>query len=175
MRVVVTVMITLALIIPASLAAQQGGSDDLADGPMAAFDALVGDWIARGSGFSTSLSYRWLLPGTMFEAANEVRDTSGNVLARYHGAYAWDRGRGEVVFWTVGEGGEVHRGQAWWEDGILWHEAEISGGGIEVYASAVRSGDQRLEYFAAYGRPDAGSYLLGTEPLVYEPEPGAPR
>jgi hypothetical protein len=136
-------------------------------GPLAALDVLTGTWTAKGSGFNTTLRYRWLLDGRVLEAANEVSGGDGRVLARYRGMYAWDAGRKEIVFWTAAESGEVHRGRAWWADGVLWHEADVSGGRIEAYASAVRPTDGRLEYFAAYGSKRAGPELLETKPLVY--------
>jgi uncharacterized protein YndB with AHSA1/START domain len=126
-------------------------------------------WHAQGTGYRTTLSYHWLSEGQVLEARNEVFGASGNLIARYWGTYAWDAGREEIVFWTVAEGGEVHRGLAWWSDGVLWHEAEVSGGGIEAYASAMRPAGDRLEYFAAYGSRRAGPELLKTEPIVYGP------
>lgn len=142
------------------------------DPPLAPLDLLAGQtWHAQGTGYRTTLSYHWLSEGRVLEARNEVFGASGNLIARYWGTYAWDAGREEIVFWTVAEGGEVHRGRAWWSDGVLWHEAEVSGGGIEAYASAMRpagAGD-RLEYFAAYGSRRAGPELLKTEPIVYAP------
>jgi hypothetical protein len=113
------------------------------------------------------LGYRWRVPGRILAVENDAFAADGRVLARYRGAYAWDAGRGEVVFWTAAESGEVHRGRAWWADGVLWHEADVSGGSAAAYASAVRPRDGRIEYFAAYGQRDARAALLETEPLVY--------
>lgn len=137
--------------------------------PLAQFEVLTGGtWSAQGDGFSTALTYRWLLPGSMLEASNEVRGADGELLTRYRGAYIWDAGRGEVTFWTASANGEVHRGRAWWADDVLWHEAEVSGGAVDGYASAMRpTADGGFEYFAAYDRRDAGPYLLGTAPIVY--------
>lgn len=163
----VHVLIMSALAMSAAPAAAQSASTAAA-GPLDEFSALTGStWIAQGTGFSTALSYRWLLSGRIIEATNEVRGADGNVSARYRGAYVWDPGRGEVVFWTAAESGELHRGRAWWRDGVLWHEAEVSGGAIEGYASAARPVDGRIEYYAAYDRRDAGPYLLDSTPLVY--------
>ena len=163
-RSVLLAVLALGAVTP--VAAQ---SDAAAATPLAHFEALAGGiWSAQGEGFSTTLTYRWLLPGSMLEASNEVRGADGGVLARYRGAYLWDAGRGEVTFWTASANGEVHRGRAWWADDVLWHEAEVSGGGIEGYASAMRpTADGRVEYFAAYDRRDAGRYLLETTPIVY--------
>jgi hypothetical protein len=141
-------------------------------GQLAQLKALVGTWTAEGAGFSTTLTYRWLIEGSVLEGANEVRGADGGVLARYRGMYAWDAGRSEIVFWTAAEGGEVHRGRAWWRDGVLWHVAEVSGGTITSYASAVRPADGRVEYFADYGTNRADDSLLRTEPLVYSPAIG---
>lgn len=136
---------------------------------MEPFEALTGaPWTASAEGFSTVLSYRWLLPGVMVEATNEVRGADGSVLARYHGAYVWDGERNEIVFWTASDAGELHRGRAWWRDGVLWHEATVSSGRIEGYASAVKAFDGRLEYYADYTRRDAGAYLLETRPIEYK-------
>lgn len=137
------------------------------EGPLAALEVMSGTWTADGQGFSTALTYRWLLPGSVLEASNDVRGADGRVLARYRGAYAWDAGRKEIVFWAAGETGEVHRGRAWWKDGVLWHEAEVSGGRVDRYASAVRPGDGRLDYFAAYGTARAEPALLDSTPIVY--------
>lgn len=138
------------------------------DTSMVQFGPLVGaPWTAAGSGFSTTLSYRWIFPGTLLGATNEVRSGEGRVIARYNGAYAWDPSRNEITFWDASDSGELHRGRAWWRDGILWHEAEVSGGRISGYASAVRPGDDSMEYFADYSRRDAGDFLLETEALTY--------
>lgn len=162
------VALTVALAISTGIPSVAGAQASAVTGPLAELDALTqATWHAQGSGFDTTLSYRWLLAGRLLEAANEVRNEAGGVIARYRGAYAWDAGRNEIVFWTVAESGEVHRGRAWWRGGVLWHEAEVSGGSIEAYASAVRPADGRLEYFAAYGTRRAGPELLDSEPLVY--------
>lgn len=167
-RAHLTWLVVWALLAPTGASAQ---ADDA--GPLAELDALTGTWTAAGNGFATTIAYRWLLPGRVLEAVNDV-GSGGRVIARYRGAYFWDAGRDEIVFWTAAENGEVHRGRAWWADGVLWHEAEVSGGRIEGYASAVRPRDGRLEYFAEYRVTAAGPELLETEPLVYSPSvPGA--
>lgn len=137
-------------------------------GPLADLDVLVGRWQGSGPGFTTELQYRWVIVDRVLEVSNEVRGTAGGVIARYHGSYAWDGGREEIAFLTAGGGGEVHRGRAWWRDGVLWHEAEVSGGGVQAYASAVRPADGRLEYFADYGTATATRELLQGDPIVYE-------
>ena len=150
--------------------AASGQSDPAAaraTGPLAPLDVLVGSWQTESTGFSTTLAYRWRLDGKVLEATNEVRDADGKVIGRYLGAYAWDAGRQEVVFWTAGGSGEVHRGRAWWRDGVLWHEADVSGGTIDAYASAVRPAEGRLDYFASYGERTAGPELLRTDALRY--------
>lgn len=134
--------------------------------PLAAFDALVGTWEADAQDFDTTLDYRWVLPGYVLEVTNVVRDAQGTVLARYAGIYAWDRGREEITFFTATKG-EVHRGRAWWDGDILWHEAEVSGGRLTHYASAVRLADGRMEYFADYGATAAHQELLESSPIVY--------
>jgi hypothetical protein len=140
-------------------------------GPLAAFAPLAGrTWLADGEGFSTVLSYQWRFPGRVLDASNVVRGAQGQTLARYHGMYAWDAGRNEIVFWTVAESGEVHRGRAWWRDDVLWHEAEVSGGRITSYASAIRPGASSMEYFADYAARTASDALLKTKPLVYRPQ-----
>jgi hypothetical protein len=155
-------------------AAQSAPRADAVQGPLAMLAPLTAaPWTLEGEGFSTTLAYRWLLPGSVLEATNDVRGADGRVIARYRGAYFWDGGLGTIVFWTAGESGEVHRGRAWWSDGVLWHEAEVSGGRVGAYASAVRPGDGRLEYFAAYGEREASPALLAREPMVYTADPGA--
>jgi len=167
-RVTAVSVVVCVLSVCAVTAREGQTAAEPAAGPLAALDLLTGTtWTAKGTGFQTTLTYRWLLEGRVLEAANEVRGADDRVIARYRGMYAWDAGRGEVVFWTAAESGEVHRGRAWWRDGILWHEAEVSGGRITAYASAVRPRDGRLEYFAAYGSKNAGPELLDTKPLVY--------
>ena len=144
-------------------------------GPLADLAPLIGTWEGRGSGFSTELRYRWIFPGAVLEASNEVRNGAGELIGRYHGNYLWDAGREQIVFLTAGAGGEVHRGRAWWRDGILWHEAVVSGGRIEGYAAAVRPADGRIEYFADYGTRTADTALLRTEPLTYVEAGSVPR
>lgn len=147
-----------------------------APAPLADLDVLTRSaWQGSSAGFSTTLRYRWIFEGRTLEVSNIVRNESGGVMARYHGTYTWDAGRREIVFWTAGEGGEVHRGRAWWQDGVLWHEAEVSGGRIEAYVSAVRPGPARLEYFAAYGERKAGPGLLQTKPIAYDAVKAPPR
>lgn len=163
MRRSASFLTVLLWLLPAALYAQQ-----LKSVPQAGFEHLVGKtWVAEGTGFSTTLSYRWIFPGVMVESVNEVRNAQGGIIARYHGAYVWDKGRSEIAFWTVAEGGEVHRGRAFWRDGALWHEAEVSGGQIASYASALIARDSILEYFADYSARAAADSLLKTKPLVY--------
>lgn len=138
-------------------------------GPLAQLSPLAGQsWVADGDGFTSTLTYRWLFAGRALEVTNELRNDEGRVVARYHGAYVWDPSVGEAAFWTVAERGELHTGRAWFREGVLWHEARVTGGEIEGYASAMRVRDGRLEYFADYGGTTAGSALLSTQPLVYE-------
>src|SRR5690554_5820927 len=112
-RLPLSVMI---VVLSASAAGRQPGppAGQALTGPLAALDVFTGTWTAKGSGFDTTLRYRWLLDGRVLEAANEVSSGDGVVLARYRGMYAWDAGRKEIVFWTAAESGEVHRGRAWW-------------------------------------------------------------
>lgn len=138
-----------------------------ADAPLAALAPLVGAWRGGGTGYSTTLRYAWLIEGHVLGASNEVANARGDVVARYHGSYAWDAGRKEIVFWVASQSGEVHQGRAWWREGVLWHEASVSGGRIEAYASAIRPVPGRLEYFAAYGTRSAAPSLLETTPILY--------
>jgi hypothetical protein len=137
-------------------------------GPLAMMEVLAGrTWRAGGDGYVTILTYRWIQPGHVLEASNVVESPSGDVLARYSGSYAWDAGRAEIVFFTSAEGGEIHRGRAWWADDVLWHEAEVSGGSVTAYASAIRPRDDGFDYFADYGASAATPQLLGREPIRY--------
>jgi hypothetical protein len=171
---VLAALTALLLATPASTSREQAP-------PLADLARLVGAWQADAPGFSTTLRYTWAIEGHVLEAANEVRDPSGRVIARYHGSYAWDAGRKTIVFWTASAAGEVHRGRAWWQDDVLWHEAEVSGGRITSYASAVRIAGRRLEYFADYAATAATPKLLETKPIAYgavtkqhSPRPGQP-
>lgn len=143
-----------------------GDSTAQTSSPLAAMNALVGTWEADTEDFGTTLNYRWALPGYVLEVTNVVRDAQGNVLARYAGLYAWDGGREEITFFTATQG-EVHRGRAWWDGDILWHEAEVSGGRLTHYASAVRLRGARIEYFADYSAADADEVVLQSQPIVY--------
>lgn len=151
---------------PATQPTVQAGA---ATEPLAAFAPLIGSWLGTGTGFSTTLRYTWEIEGRVLGVSNEVRDAKGGSIARYRGAYAWDAGRQQIVFWVTSYSGEVHRGRAWWSDGVLWHEAEVSGGRIKSYASAVRPRAGGFEYFAAYGASSATPSLLDGTPIVYRP------
>lgn len=140
--------------------------------PLAAFAPLIGSWLGTGTGFSTTLRYTWEIEGRVLGVSNEVRNAEGGSIARYRGAYAWDAGLQQIVFWVASASGEVHRGRAWWQDGVLWHEAEVSGGRIKSYASAVRPRAGGFEYFAAYGATSATPALLDSTPIVYRPVSG---
>jgi hypothetical protein len=156
-----------ALIVGA-LAAPASAQEAVSPGPLAALEVLAGkSWSAQGEGYATALSYQWLQPGHVLEATNEVTSPDGGVIARYSAAYAWDAGREEIVFFTASGNGEVHRGRAWWADGVLWHEAEVSGGSLRAYASAIRPGENGFEYFADYGAATATPALLTGTPLTY--------
>jgi hypothetical protein len=163
----------LALAVACAVSLPSGGAaQSRVTGPLAELDALAGrTWTAQGSGFSTTLRYRWLFEGRLLEGTNEVRSARGEVIARYWGAYAWDAGRNRIEFWTAAESGELHRGHARWQDGVLWHDAEVSGGRIDGYRSAVRPRGAQLDYFAAYGAGRDTVNLLTTVPLVYSPSP----
>ena len=130
-------------------------------------DLTRGTWRAQGDGFTSTLTYRWRFEGRLLEAANELTDAGGKILGRYFGSYAWDPGASEMVFWTMAESGELHRGRAMWREGTLWHEATVSGGRITTYASALRWQGDRMEYFADYAANRAGPELLQREPLEY--------
>jgi hypothetical protein len=51
--------------------AQAAGDSVAANGPLAALAPLEGTWTGSGTGFSTTVTYRWLLPGRAMEAVNE--------------------------------------------------------------------------------------------------------
>ena len=149
-------------------AAAQTTDAEAKSSPLAALDPLTGPtWLAHGDGFISTLAYNWSLDGNILEVANELADVEGNVFLRYEGAYMWDPGAGEITFYTVSGGGELHKGRAWLNDNVLWHEAEISGGGGGGYASAMRMGDNRFEFFMITGTTKAGPELFDETPLVY--------
>jgi hypothetical protein len=169
----IALALALRATVPGALVAEERGAEPAAvpgeaAAPLADFAVLTGStWHAEGEGFSSTLTYRWQIEGHVLEGANELRNGEGAVIGRYRGSYAWDAGRNEVVYWMGSARGEVHRGRAWWRDGVLWHEAEVSGGKITTYASAVRPTDGGLEYYADYGAERATPELLAGDPLVY--------
>jgi hypothetical protein len=167
-RLLTSMFAMLAVVIPSQgLTAQEPPPSTVEEG-MAGMEVLAGrTWEARGTGYATALTYAWALPGHVLKASNVVTSSEGDILARYEGLYAWDAGRGEIAFFTATEGGEVHRGRAWWTDGVLWHEAEVSGGRLSAYASAIRPTENGFEYFADYESATATQALLSTEPLTY--------
>lgn len=141
--------------------------------PLAPLTPLAGGvWTAQGDGFRSALAFRWAIPGLVLEASNDITDDHGRVLAQYRGAYTWDPEAEAIVFWNTATGGELHRGMARWDAGLLWHEARVAGGAIERYTSVVRLAEDRLEYFADYGASEATPRLLSTEPLVYRRSAG---
>src|SRR5690606_34385594 len=154
---------------PPALAQAPGSMPDSA-AALSPFNSLAGTaWVAEGSGFRSLLSYHWLLPGMVLAASNEVSRPDGSVMVSYRGSYAWDAGRNELVFWNASSSGEVHRGRAWWESGLLWHEAAISGGRLASYASAVRHTDSTLHIYSSLGAKAASPDVLQETPLKYTP------
>jgi hypothetical protein len=168
---VLAALLALLLVAPPPAVAQRAAQS--AD--TAAFASLIGTWDASGSGFSTRLSYYWSVPGRVLEARNVVRDTAGEVLANYVGAYLLDPVTQRWEFYISGSDGELHRGRARWTGGLLWHEATIAGGRTPGYASVVRVTADTMRYFARYTLGPADSALLALSPLVYRRlRPSAP-
>ena len=166
---ITTLPLLLAILLAAPTTAPRAQEKpDTQAAPMAALDGLTrGAWHAEGQGFTSTLVYRWRFEGRLLEVTNELTNPAGETLARYVGSYAWDPGANGIVFWTMAESGELHRGRATWRAGVLWHEATVTGGRITSYASALRWEGDRMEYFADYAATRAAAELLEREPLVY--------
>lgn len=129
--------------------------------------SFEGSWVAVGNGFSSRLTYEWALPGVLLRSRNELRNQAGERFGRYEGNYAWDPALSRIVFWTVGQDGELHRGEAEWREGQLWHQAAVSGGKIRGYRSVIRTVGNELHYRAKYEQSAADSDVLASTPLVY--------
>lgn len=136
-------------------------------GPLSEMARLTGAWVANGEGFSSTLRYEWALCNVLFRARNELRNEGGEIIGQYEGYYAWDPDQSQIVFWTVGRDGELHRGTARWRDGKLWHEATVSGGRIKGYRSALGLQDGELVYRANYSASASDEDVDETVPLVY--------
>lgn len=160
--------IAVVLCAPCDLAAQEVDNE----APLADLGVLEGSWHADGDDFQSSLTYRWIFEGQVLEGVNEVRYGESDT-SRYHGLYTWDEGAQEITYLLTADDGELHRGRAWWADGVLWHEAIVSGGSIDSYASAMRPRNEKLEYYADHAAVHAVDSLLDAEPLVDTRLPGS--
>ncbi len=138
--------------------------------PLASFE---GSWVAKGDGFSSKLTYEWALPGVLLRSRNELRNEAGQLFRQYEGHYAWDPALSKIVFLTLGSDGELHRGEAEWRDGQLWHAATVSGGKITGYRSVLGVVGKELYYRAKYERSATDKDVLGSTPLVYRRLVGA--
>jgi len=128
---------------------------------------MVGTWMARGEGFSSTLMYEWVLPNRLLRVRNSLSNSAGDQFAEYEGHCAWHPSRSLIVFWTVGRNGELHEGTAAWRDSRLWHEARVSGGELEAYRSVLHLAGGELRYHARYGEPATDASLLESDPLLY--------
>lgn len=153
----------------APLQSQDVGRSTTQTQDLSSLAALEGSWTAHGDGFSSQLVYEWALPAVLLCARNELRDDAGLVVGRYEGHYMWDPSESRIVFWTVGQDGELHRGMATWRDGMLWHEATVSGGRIAGYRSVLSLAERELRFRARYERSATDEDVLASPPLTYRP------
>jgi hypothetical protein len=151
-------------------ATQSQDSKSAKSTPLAAFNAFEGAWVANGTGFSSRLIYEWALTGVLFRSRNELRNAKGELIKQYEGHYAWDAARSKIVFWVVGSDGELHQGEAAWRDGLLWHDATVSGGRITGYRSVLGVAGKELVYRARYEPAATDAAVLSSTPLVYQTE-----
>jgi hypothetical protein len=138
--------------------------------PLAVLNSLAGAWVAKGEGFFSKLTYEWALPGVLLRSRNELRNGKGELFRQYEGNYAWDAARSKIVFWVVGSDGELHQGEAEWRDGLLWHNATVSGGKITGYRSVLAVAGKELVYKARYESSATDAAVLNSSPLVYQPQ-----
>ena len=156
-----------SLVMQVSGLPSQQGSGEGSGSELDKMAPLEGVWTAWGDGFSPTLTCGWTLPGTLFHVRNELYDGDGNLFRRYEGHYAWDAALGEIIFWTVSDGGELHQGEALWMEGALWQDAMVSGGRIEGFRSMLELVDNRLEYRAVYESSAEDKEVAQSPPLVY--------
>jgi hypothetical protein len=160
-------IVAVLLIASSDAGAQSGVSAAEAPGQLSAMTPLLGAWVAEGQGFTSVMTYEWVLPNRLLRVRNVLRNGAGEQFGEYEGHYAWHQGRSTIVFWTVGGNGELHEGTAAWREGRLWHDARVTGGKIEAYRSVLDLGPHELRYRAKYGTPATDASLLASDPLVY--------
>lgn len=161
-------LIALAVVAASVLVSAQAGDRQAAAGHLAVLAPLEGAWLAQGDGFSSTLVYEWALPGTLLRVRNELRNAAGDLVGEYEGSYAWDPAESRIVFWTVGRGGELHRGSVVARANQLWHEARIAGGRTDGYRSVIAITGGELHYRARYERAATDEDVLGSDPLIYK-------
>jgi hypothetical protein len=134
---------------------------------LSALAPLEGVWVAKGEGFSTRLAYEWALPGVLLRARNEVRNDAGAIVAQYEGHYMWDPAQSAIVFWTVAQTGELHRGTVTQRNDAVWHDATVSGGTISGYRSVMAVVGDEIHYRAKYEPSSSDEAVLASAPLIY--------
>lgn len=155
------------LVAPHELLSQDGGQSVSEASHLSALAPLEGAWIGRGDGFSSTLAYEWALPGVLLRARNEVRSDAGALVGQYEGHYLWDPAESRIVFWTVGQNGELHRGTVASRDEQLWHEATVVGGRVSGYRSLVTFVGPEMHYRAQYEPSATDAEVVASVPLVY--------
>ena len=162
-----SLVITLTLLVAGAAAHAQSGDRSVSN-RLSELAPLEGAWAAQGEGFSSKLVYEWALPGALLRVRNELRNDAGELFGEYEGHYAWDPGESRIVFWTVGRGGELHRGTVMSRGNQLWHDARIAGGRTDGYRSVIAITSGELHYRARYERSATDEDVLGSDPLVYK-------
>ena len=168
MSMLSSLVIVLLLAVPGAGAPAQTSPRSDSD-RLAALTSLEGAWVAQGEGFSSTLVYEWALPGALLRGRNELRNAAGETIGRYEGHYAWDPDASRIIFWTVGRGGELHRGTVTPREGQLWHDANVAGGSSSGYRSVITIVGKELHYRARYQRSATDNDVLASTPLIYKP------
>ena len=162
-------IVTLAVTTPVlALDSEDSATTEVTAGQV--FDYLesaAGRWAAQGAGFQSELRYRTVLPGVVVSAENTLTDKEGRVMARYFAVYFLNAAKGQVEFRTLKDDGELHEGTAYFADGALWHDAEVTGGGINRYRSAMKRSGEQMFYRAAFGELRDRARIEKLQPLAY--------
>ncbi len=65
----------------------------------------------------------------------------------------------------------LHEGTAYWRDGGVWQDAELSGESRTTYRSSLTFNAGALEYRAIYGRTAPHDEVAASAPLIYRLRP----
>lgn len=163
--------ILAVLAIPGSSPGTGAPRAEPTEAEVAFLDGLTGVvWEAAGDDFSTSIEYRWTVPGRVLEGGNVIRDADGVPIMRYSGLYAWDGAAGSWYLWNASDAGEVQEGPVVIDGNGLWHRIDVRGGGTNAYTSVMSVVDGGLEFQIVYGDREASrASVEAREPLRYRP------